>query len=91
MAALAILGFQFALFASGGGLLIAAVAAFWFGAGVAALLDPRRQGQNALIVGATIAVYLSAYLIMVASRPVPPGVSSGGPNVEMPQSSIPAR
>lgn len=84
VAALSILGFEFALFASGGGLLMAAGAAFWFGAGVAAMIDPRRQARNAMIVAISIAVCLSAYLIEVASRPGPPGASSGGPNVFRP-------
>ena len=41
IAALAILGFEFVLFTSGSGLLMAAVAAFWFGAGIAALNESK--------------------------------------------------
>lgn len=84
IAALAILGFDFALFASGGGFLMAAVAAFWFGAGIAALIDPKRQKQNAMIVAVSIVVSLSAYLGMLRSQPAPPGTSYGGPNVYPP-------
>jgi hypothetical protein len=86
VAALLFVGFQFGLAASGVGLLMAAVAAFWFGAGIAALIDPKRQKQNAMIVALSIVVCLSAYLGMVASRPAPPGTSHGGPNVYPPQS-----
>ena len=82
--ALAILGFQFALFASGEGLLIAGGAAFWIGPGIAAFVDPKRQLRNAMIVAVTIAVRLSGYLRVVSSRPPPPGASQGGPNLPRP-------
>lgn len=64
-------------------------AAFWLGAAVAAVIDPQRQGRNAMIVAASITVCLSAYvisLINVASRPVPPGAAHSGANVYPPQS-----
>ena len=63
------------------------VAAFWFGAGVAALIDPKRQLRNAMIVAVSILVCLAAYLGMVASRPAPPGTSYGGPNVYPPSTA----
>ena len=81
IAALFIVGFQFGLATSSIGLLMAAVAAFWFGAGTAALIDPKRQKQNAMIVAVSIAVCLAAYLGMLRSQPAPPGTSYGGPNV----------
>jgi len=84
--ALGILGFQFALFASGGGFLLAAGGAFWFGAGIAALIDPKRQVRNALIVAIVIAVYMSVFLSMVVFQPAPPGASQGGPAVYPPTS-----
>jgi hypothetical protein len=84
IAALAILGFDFGLFTSGSGLLMAAVAAFWFGAGMAALIDPKRQKQNAMIVALSIAVCLSAYLGIGRLSAPPPGTSYGGPNVYPP-------
>jgi hypothetical protein len=84
--ALGILGYQFALFASGGGLLIAAGTALWFGAGLAALIDRKRQVRNAMIVAIAVVVYLSGFLVMVASQPAPPGASHGGPAVYRPSS-----
>jgi tetrahydromethanopterin S-methyltransferase subunit D len=84
IAALVILGFDFALFTSGFGFLMATVAAFCFGAGIAALIDPKRQKQNAMIVAFSIVVCLAAYLSVVTSMPAPPGTSYGGPNVYPP-------
>jgi hypothetical protein len=81
--ALLILGIEFALFASGGGILIAAGVGFWIGAGVAGMVDPDRPWRNALIVGVSIVVWLSAYLTVVMSRPMPPG-SQGGANIPIP-------
>ena len=78
-----ILGVEFALFASGGGILIAAGVAFWIGAGIAGLVDPDRPWRNALIVAVSIGAWLSAYLAIVMSRAMTPG-SQGGPNVPMP-------
>jgi hypothetical protein len=84
IAALAFLGFDFALFTSGSGLLMAAAAAFCFGAGIAALIDPKRQKQNAMIVAFAIVVCLSAYLGIGRVSAPPPGTSYGGPNVYRP-------
>ena len=81
--ALLILGIEFALFASGGGILIAAGVAFWIGAGIAGMVDPDRPWRNALIVAVSIVVWLSAYVTIVMSRAMPPG-SQGGPNVPIP-------
>jgi hypothetical protein len=83
IAALLIFGIEFALFPSGGGILIAAGVAFWIGAGVAGMVDPDRPWRNTLIVAVSIVVWLSAYLTVVISRAMPPG-SQGGPNVPMP-------
>src|SRR6266581_6138880 len=85
IAALSILGLQFALFASSGGLIIAAAVALGFGAGLAALIDPKRQGRNALFVAFAILVSLTAYLGLLASFRPPPGTSYGGPNVFPPE------
>jgi hypothetical protein len=84
IAALLFVGFRFGLAASGVGLLMAAVAAFWFGAGIAALIDPKRQKQNAMIVALSIVVCLAAYLGMVRSQPAPSGASHGAANVYPP-------
>lgn len=81
LVALIVLGFDLALFASGGGLLFAAIGAFWFGAGVAALIEPARQGRNALIVAFAIVASLSWFLLVRSQAPPPPGTSYGGPNV----------
>ena len=86
-----ILGFQFGLFASGGGLLIAAAGAFWAGAGVAAMIDPRRSWRNALVVAVWIVAAVSG-LVVWAQRAsdtlppdAPPGAAHGGPNVPPPE------
>jgi hypothetical protein len=84
IAALFIVGFEFGLAASSIGLLMAAVAAFWFGAGLAALIDPKRQKQNAMIVALFMVVCLAAYLGTVRSQPAPPGASHGAANVYPP-------
>jgi apolipoprotein N-acyltransferase len=86
IAALDIIGFDFALFASSGGIVFASVAAFWIGAGVAALIDPRRAGRNGLVVATAIAASVVVYLAVVSSRsgPLPAGTSTGGPNVPPP-------
>jgi len=84
--AVAILGVQFALFASGGGILFAAAIAFWFGAGIAALIEPQQQVRNALIVAVAIVACLSVFLSMIAFQPAPPGASHGGPAVYPPPS-----
>ena len=80
LAALLTLGFEFALFASGGGILIAAGVAFWIGAGAAGMVDPDRPWRNTLVVAVSIAVWVSVYLMIVMSRSFPPG-SQGGPNL----------
>ena len=84
IAALRILGGDFALFASGGGVLFAAVAAFWIGAGIAALIDPAHAGRNAGIVAISVAACVVLYVAVASSLPTPPGTSSGGPNVLRP-------
>ncbi|HVQ13344.1 MAG TPA: hypothetical protein VMS40_07125 [Vicinamibacterales bacterium] len=82
---LAILGFpQMALFASGGGLLIAVGVAFWAGTIAASLSEPHKFFRHA----ATVAVYLLAlmglYVTGLQQRAPPPGTSVGGPNVPPP-------
>jgi len=86
VAALMILGFDLALFASLGGVVFAAVAAFWIGAGVAALADPPGSGRHAVIVAFSIAALVVAYVGFASVRPAPPGTSHGGPNVLPPVS-----
>jgi hypothetical protein len=81
IAALVFLGFDFALFASSGGIVFTGVAAFWIGSGVAALIDPRRAARNAVIVATAIAGSVILYFSVVSAGPVPPGASVGGPNV----------
>src|SRR6266508_3544667 len=86
-AVLAILGFQFAFFASEGGLFLAAGGAFWAGAGAAAMIDARRAGRNAIIVGVWIIVTTSSFVAWaqwqsnIASQRDPINASQGGPNV----------
>ena len=86
IAVLAILGFDFGLFTSPIGVLFAAIAAFWIGAGIAALVEPKRAGRNAAIVAVSIAASVVLYVAVASSRPAPPGPSHGGPNVLPPRS-----
>lgn len=81
VAALSILGGHFALFASSGGVVFAAVGAFWIGSGLAALIDPPHAGRNAALVGISIAACVGLLIASVSFRPAPPGTSTGGPNV----------
>ena len=84
-AALVVMGFvSLGVFASGGGLLIAAGVAFWAGAGMAGIADPRRWARSALIVAAYVIVLLAGYLILLRSQSPPPGASYGGPAVPRP-------
>jgi hypothetical protein len=73
------------LYASGGGLLIAAMIAFWTGAGAAGLADPNRQGRNAAIVAAYIVLLFTAWLFFLQSQSPPPGTLPGGPNTGPPR------
>jgi hypothetical protein len=86
VAALMILGFDLALFASLGGVVFAAVTAFWIGATAASLADPPASGRNALIVALSIVACVVAYVGFASTRPAPPGTSYGGPNVLPPVS-----
>jgi len=88
IAALEILGADFALFASGGGVLFAAVGAFWIGAGIAAMIDPTHAGRNAALVAISIAACVVLFIASVSFRPVPPGTSTGGPNVLPPPGTL---
>jgi hypothetical protein len=81
IATLGTLGADFALFASGGGVLFAAVGAFWIGAGIAALIDPKNSGRNAAIVAISITAYVVLFVVSVSVRPARLGASTGGPNV----------
>ena len=83
------LGMNFALFASGIGIVFAAVGAFWAGAAIAAVLEPQRSGRNAAIVATSILATIVLFLAIAFSRPPPPGTSSGGPNVLPPASQQP--
>jgi len=84
IAALEILGADFALFASGGGVLFAAVGAFWIGAGIAAMVDPIHAGRNAALVAIFVAACVVLLIASASFRPAPPGTSTGGPNVMPP-------
>jgi hypothetical protein len=79
-----VLGVGCLLFASGGGVVFAALAAFAAGAAAA-----RRFGAptplNEAIVGTCIVGALSLYVSIVESMPPPPGTSRGGPNIAPPK------
>src|SRR5512138_848829 len=89
VAVVAIVGFQFALFASGAGVVMTALAAFWIAAGLAALVEPTRATRNASVVATVIAAIVALYLGVASTRPAPPGTSHGGPNVMPPARSLP--
>lgn len=80
VAALSVLGDDFGLFTSLTGAMYAALGAFWFGAGLAALLDARHGGRNAVIVALSVAALVIVYIGVAFTRVPPPG-STGGPNV----------
>ena len=82
--ALNVLGGDFALFASTGGVFFAAVGAFWIGAGIAALIDPAHAGRNAALVAFSLVACVVLFIASVSFRPAPPGTSTGGPNVYPP-------
>jgi hypothetical protein len=90
IAALSVLGRDFALFTSEIGIAFAAIGAFWIGAGVAAVSDPKHAGRNAAIVAtAIVASVVLLFAIAIPSRSAPPGISTGGPNVMPPDQAAP--
>jgi hypothetical protein len=79
---LVVLGFPpIALFASGGGLLIAIGVAFWVGTGVASLPEPHRFFRHAATVAICLVVLMGLYVIGLQQRTPSPGISFGGANV----------
>ena len=84
-AALVVMGFvSLGLYTSVGGLLIAAGIAFWAGAGLAGIAEPRRWARSALIVAAYVVVLFASYLMLPRWQSPPAGASSGGPAVPRP-------
>jgi len=84
-AALVVMGFvSLGVYASGGGLLVAAGVAFWAGAGMAGIAEPRRWARSALIVAVYVVVLFASYLILLQSQLPPSGASFGGPAVPRP-------
>ena|SRR6188768_4033776 len=82
---LAFLGFPpIALFASGGGLLIAVGVAFWLGVGAASLTEPHQFFRHAATVAVYLVVLMGLYVVGLQQRTPPPGTSFGGPNVPPP-------
>ena len=73
-----------ALFASGGGLLIAVSVAFWLGVRAASLTDPQKFFHHAATVAVYLVVLMGLYLVGLQQRTPPPGTSFGGPNVPAP-------
>jgi len=85
-AALVVMGFVSlgAFYASLGGLFIAAGVAFWAGAGMAGIAEPRRWARSALIVAVYLVVLFAGYLMLPRSQSPPPGASRGGPALPRP-------
>ena len=84
-AALVVMGFvSLGVYASGGGLLIAAGVAFWAGAGMAGIAEPCRWARSTLVVAVYVVVLFASYLILLQSQSPPPGASFGGPAVPRP-------
>jgi hypothetical protein len=77
------------LFTSGVGVVIAAIAAFWIGAGLAALIEPAHATRNASIIAMAITALTVLYLAVASTRPAPSGTSYGGPNVLPPVQALP--
>jgi hypothetical protein len=82
-------GVVFGLFTSGVGVVIAALAAFWIAAGLAALIEPAHATRNASIIAMAIIAIVVLYLAVASTRPAPPGTSNGGPNVMPPVRPVP--
>ena len=83
--ALFILGFPpIALFASGGGLLIAMGVAFWAGTAAASLTEPQKFFRHAATVAVYLVLLMGLYITGLQQRPPPPGTSFGGPSVPPP-------
>jgi hypothetical protein len=87
--ALGILGVEVGLLTSHIGVLYATVAAFWFGAGIAALIEPAHATRNASVIAMAITALAVLYLAVASTRPAPPGTSYGGPNVLPPVQALP--
>jgi hypothetical protein len=83
------MGVVFGLLTSGVGVVIAALAAFWIAAGLAALIEPAHATRNASIIAMAIIAVVVLYLAVASTRPAPPGTSYGGPNVMPPVRSVP--
>ena len=77
------------LFTSGVGVVIAAIAAFWIAAGLAALIEPAQATRAASIIATAIIAVVVLYLAVASTRPAPPGTSYGGPNVLPPVQALP--
>jgi len=83
--ALVVMGFvSLGVYASIGGLFIAAGVAFWAGAGMAGIAEPRRWARSTLIVAVYVGLLFTSYLVLLQSQSPPPGASSGGPAVLRP-------
>jgi len=87
--ALGILGVEVGLLTSPIGVLYATDAAFWFGAGIAALIEPAHATRNASVIAMAITALAVLYLAVASTRPAPPGTSYGGPNVLPPVQALP--
>ena len=79
------------IFASGGGLILAALAAILGGSVAAVRVDGRHRGRDAAITTLYVTGLLAAYLAFIESRPLPPGMSRGGATVPMPQQQVGVR
>jgi hypothetical protein len=66
------------------GVILPPMIAMWAGAAAASLVDSRRRLNTTIVVAATVAAFL-AYMKVMLSQPLPPGVSrGGGPSVPAP-------
>src|SRR5688572_17378792 len=59
------------------GLVLPPVIAMWAGAAAASMVDSRSRLNTTLVIVTTLVV-LVAYMRMLQSQPLPPGVSRGG-------------
>ena len=64
------------------GLLIVPAIAMWAGAASASIVDAGHTTRNTTVVVCAVLALFLGYLAMIQSRPLPPGSSAGGANVD---------
>jgi hypothetical protein len=65
------------------GVILPPVIAMWAGAAAASMVDSRRRLNTAIVVVATLAMFLT-YMKLLQSQPLPPGAAYGGASMPAP-------